>query len=141
MRETRNAGTKSNYFKNCSLEVCFIRLTRIGKSGMNTIFALPVFDFSSIRGYGRVWTTVEGKTQDGELLKFDGNEVGIIIKGREYRFLINRFIPSDRRYIRDWSKAARCHRCAKQLGNAPFKEAGSYKFHELVLNVWSVIRL
>ena len=52
----------------------------------------------------RMWTTVEGRTQSGELFEVDGEEVGIKIKGREYRFLINRFIPSDRQYIRDGPK-------------------------------------
>ena len=80
--------------------------------------------------YGRVWTTVEGRTQNGELFEVAGEEVGIRIKGREYRFLISRFIPSDRSYIQEWSKVDRCHRCSKKLGNAPYKEAGSYKFHE-----------
>ena len=93
-------------------------------------FFCLLFTVIVFRGYGRVWTTVEGKTQDGELFEVAGDEVGIRIKGREYRFLINRFIPSDRRYISEWSKVARCHRCSKQLGSAPFKEAGSYKFHE-----------
>ena len=73
---------------------------------------------------------MEGKTQNGELFEVDGEEVGIRIKGREYRFLINRFIPSDRRYISEWSKVDRCHRCSQHLGSSPYKEAGSYKFHQ-----------
>ncbi len=73
---------------------------------------------------------MEGRKQNGEIFEVAGEEVGIKIKGREYRFLISRFIPSDRRYIQEWSKVERCHRCSKQLGNAPYKEAGSYKFHE-----------
>lgn len=86
--------------------------------------------FLSYDANGRVWTTVQGKTQNGELFEVDGEEVGIKIKGREYRFLIDRFIPSDRQYIREWSKVPRCHRCSKHLRNSSAKEAGLYKFHE-----------
>lgn len=80
--------------------------------------------------YARVWTTVEGRTQSGDLFEVNGEEVGIRIKGREYRFMANRFIPSDRKYIREWSLVPRCHRCSKPLGNSRVKEAGNYKFHE-----------
>ena len=85
---------------------------------------------SFVRVDARIWTTVDGRTQTGELFEVEGEEVGIKIKGREYRFLINRFILSDRQYIREWSKVSRCHRCSKPIGNFRVKEAGSYKFHE-----------
>ena len=39
-------------------------------------------------------------------------------------------IPSDRQFIRDWSRILRCHRCLVRLGNSPIKEAGPYKFYE-----------
>ena len=85
---------------------------------------------SFVRVDARIWTTVDGRTQTGELFEVEGEEVGIKIKGREYRFLINRFILPDRQYIREWSKVSRCHRCSKPIGNFRVKEAGSYKFHE-----------
>jgi len=85
------------------------------------VLSLPV--------HSRVWTTVEGGKQFGDIFEVDGSEVGIRIKGREYRFLINRFIPSDRKYIRDWEKLPRCQRCSKQLDNSNIKQAGAYNFH------------
>ena len=89
-----------------------------------------ILTFSTPFAANRLWTTVEGKTQLGELFEIEGDEVGIRIENREYRFLINRFIPSDRQFIRDWSRILRCHRCSERLGNSPVKEAGPYKFHE-----------
>lgn len=89
-----------------------------------------ILTFSTPFAANRLWTTVEGKTQLGELFEVEGDEVGIRIEEREYRFLISRFIPSDRQFIRDWSRILRCHRCSERLGNSPIKEAGPYKFHE-----------
>jgi predicted ester cyclase len=84
--------------------------------------------------YGRNWTTVEGQSQEGDLFEVHGSEVGLKIKGREYRFSINRFVPSDQKYIREWSKVSRCHRCSLPLGNGRIKEAGNYNFHVSCFN-------
>ena len=80
--------------------------------------------------HGRVWTTVEGSTQEGEVFEIESDQIGRRIKGREYRFKIDRFVPSDKKFIQEWAKVPRCHRCSKQLGNGRIKEAGNYKFHE-----------
>jgi hypothetical protein len=80
--------------------------------------------------YSREWTTVEGRSQEGDLFEVDGSEVGLKIKGRDYRFSISRFIPSDQQYIKEWSKVSRCHRCSLPLGSGRIKDAGKYSFHE-----------
>jgi len=78
----------------------------------------------------KVWTTVDGKKQEGILFEVNGDQIGLRINGREYHFLAYRFIPADREFIRQWSKIPRCHGCSKPIGNQSLKEAGDYRFHE-----------
>ncbi len=77
---------------------------------------------------GRVWTTTDGIKSDGELFEVVGDRIGLKIRGREYHFSINRFIPSDREYVKQWSRVPRCAACSGTLGTRSTK-AGKASYH------------
>ncbi len=77
---------------------------------------------------GRVWTSTNGVKIEGEVFEVDEERVGLRMDGRDYFFLITRFIPADRLYLKEWKSHKRCGVCSGKLGNN-FKEAGEQKFH------------
>ena len=76
----------------------------------------------------RVWTTTSGVKSDGELFEVVGDRIGLKIRGREYHFSIDRFSPTDREYVKQWSRVPRCAACSGTLGTRSTK-AGKASYH------------
>ena len=52
--------------------------------------------------WSKVWTTKNGSKSEGELFEVLGDRIGLLIKGREYHFSMDRFIQSDQDYVKKW---------------------------------------
>jgi len=78
--------------------------------------------------WSKVWTTKNGSKSEGELFEVLGDRIGLLIKGREYHFSMDRFIQSDQDYVKKWKMVPRCPACTKTLGTRTI-EAGGIKYH------------
>lgn len=77
----------------------------------------------------RTWTTSDGRRAQGELFEVVGDEIGLRIRGREYRFPITRFSSEDQAYVREWLRSPRCELCARPLGKNKTMKAGDKSYH------------
>ena len=64
----------------------------------------------------------------GELISIDGEQVTLLIEGREYIFPVSRFSAPDRAYLQNWQKEERCGVCRKKVGVEKM-QAGERVFH------------
>jgi len=62
-----------------------------------------------------MWTTIDGRHSEGELISYKDGEVTLLIDSREYVFSIDRFIPSDRDYMIAWKSHIRCGVCKESI--------------------------
>ena len=82
----------------------------------------------SVLGELRVWTTTDGRKAEGELFEVVGEQVGLRIGGKEFRFPLQRFIAADRSYVDLWKAKPRCVLCSDLLGSRSMK-AGGKSYH------------
>lgn len=89
---------------------------------------LVVFFLTATIGFAKVWTTVDGRTSEGELVSIEGDQVTLLIGKREYTFPMSRFSSSDRVYLQNWKAEHRCGICRKKVG-ADKMQAGESFYH------------
>ncbi len=88
------------------------------------IGALPYVALAELR----TWTTTDGRKAQGEIFEIEGDQIGLRIANREYRFSLSRFINGDQAYARKWQSQPHCELCSKALGTLTM-EAGGKTYH------------
>jgi len=94
-----------------------------------TLLLVGAFLVGTATAQMRVWTTSDGRRAQGELFEVAGEEIGLRIRGREYRFPLSRFSAADQTYVREWLRSPRCELCARALGKSKTMKAGDKTYH------------
>lgn len=79
----------------------------IRRSGLVTVMiALGLMLFQPLPSSARQFTSSDGKTLDGTIVKVTGESVILKIGGKNYTVPISRFVEADRTYIAEWKTKA-----------------------------------